>query len=140
VSQAGWIELTSTASNTGAGTVNFIVRTNETGMPRLGKIIAGGSTFTILQEGLPSGECQYRITPTSVSFSTRGGAGNISVSTVNRCAWQATSGDSWITFTTDNIGIGNGTVNYTIAPNNTGALRKGRITISGQTFIVKQKG
>ena len=140
VSQADWIEVTSAAGNTGTGAVNFVVRANGTGMPRTGKIMAGGSPFTIIQEGLPSGECQYVISPTTSSLPRSGGTGTIAVTTIGRCAWQAVSSESWITFSTANIGIGAGVVTYTVAPNNTGTMRKGRITVSGQTFIVKQKG
>jgi len=37
------------------------------------------------------------------------------------------------------MGIGNGTVNYNVAANGTGLSRKGRITVAGQVFTVKQK-
>ena len=53
VSHATWIDVTSAKSNTGTGTVNFNVKPNETGMPRTGRIFAGGRAFTVMQEGLP---------------------------------------------------------------------------------------
>jgi hypothetical protein len=59
--------------------------------------------------------------------------------TEGRCAWQASSSDSWITITSGCCGIGNGTVTYTVAPNTTGGVRKGLITVGGRTFAVKQK-
>jgi hypothetical protein len=89
---------------------------------------------------MPDGQCQYSITPTSRSFSAAGGSDAVTVTTESRCAWQAISNDSWITFPSANIGIGNGTVTFTIAPNTTGAVRGGTITVAGRTFIVKQKG
>jgi glucose/arabinose dehydrogenase len=139
VSHATWIDVTSAKSNTGTGTVNFSVKPNESGMPRTGTIFAGGNAFTVTQEGLPSGECMYVISPTSRSHPAGGGSGSITVMTDVRCAWQATASDNWITITSGCCGSGNGTVSYTVASNTTGAGRKGTITISGRTFTVKQK-
>jgi hypothetical protein len=140
VSEDEWIEITSTTSFTGTGIISFTVNPNDTGIPRVGRIVAGGNAYAITQEGMPDGQCQYSITPTSRSFSAAGGSDAVTVTTESRCAWQATSNDSWITFPSANIGIGNGTVTFTIAPNTTGAVRGGTITVAGRTFIVKQKG
>jgi glucose/arabinose dehydrogenase len=139
VSHATWVEVTSARSNTGTGTVNFNVKPNDTGMPRTGRIFAGGRAFTVTQEGLPGGECTYVISPTQRSHSAAGGSGNITVTTDVRCAWEAVASDSWITITSGCCGSGNGNVSYTVAPNTTGALRKGTITIAGKVFNVKQK-
>jgi hypothetical protein len=139
VSHATWVEVTSARSNTGTGTVNFNFKTNDTGMPRTGRIFAGGRAFTVTQEGLPGGECTYVISPTQRSHSAAGGSGNITVTTDVRCAWEAVASDSWITITSGCCGSGNGNVSYTVAPNTTGALRKGTITIAGKVFNVKQK-
>ncbi|HEX5734135.1 MAG TPA: PQQ-dependent sugar dehydrogenase [Blastocatellia bacterium] len=139
VSHATWIEVTSAKSNTGTGTVNFNVKPNDTGMPRTGRIFAGGRAFTVTQEGLPGGECTFVISPTQRSHSAGGGSGNITVTTDVRCAWEAVASDSWITITSGQTGSGNGTVSYTVAPNTTGAMRKGTITIGGRVFSVKQK-
>lgn len=139
VSHATWIEVTSAKSNTGTGTVNFNVKPNESGSPRTGRIFAGGRAFTITQEGLPGGECTFVISPTQRSHSAGGGSGSITVTTDVRCAWQAVASDSWITITSGCCGSGNGTVTYTVAPNTSGAMRKGTITIGGRIFSVKQK-
>jgi hypothetical protein len=88
---------------------------------------------------LPGGECPYVISPTQRSHSAAGGSGNITVTTDVRCAWEAVASDSWITITSGCCGSGNGNVSYTVAPNTTGALRKGTITIAGKVFNVKQK-
>jgi hypothetical protein len=57
----------------------------------------------------------------------------------SRCAWQAVSSAGWITVTSASSGIGEATVNYTIASNPTGNGRRGTITIAGRVFSVKQK-
>ena len=139
VSHATWIEITSAKSNTGTGTVNFSVKPNETGMPRTGRIFAGGRAFNVTQEGLPGGECTVVISPTQRSHPAGGGSGSITVTADIRCAWEAVASDNWIIINSNCCGSGNGTVNYTVAPNTTGAIRKGTITIGGKIFNVKQK-
>jgi len=53
---------------------------------------------------------------------------------------NGSAGDvGWITFTSGNMGIGKDTVNYAVAANQTGLSRKGRITVGGKVFTVKQK-
>jgi glucose/arabinose dehydrogenase len=140
VSHAAWIEVTSAKSNTGAGTVNFNVKPNDTGVPRTGRIFAGGNAFTVTQAGLPPGECTYVISPTQRSHSAAGGSGSITVTTESRCAWEAVSLASWITVTSNSLGIGNGSVSYSVSSNPGPSGRSGIIRVGGKNFVVKQKG
>jgi hypothetical protein len=64
----------------------------------------------------------------------------VSVLAESRCAWQAVSNVEWISVTSGNNGIGNGTVNYSVAANPGPTGRVGKITIAGKIFSVKQKG
>jgi alpha-L-arabinofuranosidase len=83
--------------------------------------------------------CSYALSSDSKKFKSAGGSGDVSVSCDAGCAWQAASNADWITITSGASGTGNGTVSYRVAPNTTGAQRKGRITIAGQAFKVTQK-
>ncbi len=139
VSHASWIDITSAKSNTGTGTVNYLVKQNNTGFARIGKIFAGGNAFTVVQ-GVESGQCTYVISPSFKSFLASGGTGSISVSSEDRCAWQVSTPDNWITITSGCCGGGDGTVTYSVGSNTTGTGRKGTINISGRIFTVKQKG
>jgi hypothetical protein len=47
---------------------------------------------------------------------------------------------SWITVTSGSPGIGNGTVNYSVAANTGATSRTGALTIAGKTFTVQQNG
>jgi hypothetical protein len=69
-----------------------------------------------------------------------GGFGAVTISAGPECVWTAASNASWITITSLTSGIGNGSVNYSVAQNLTGAARKGTITVAGRIFNVKQKG
>jgi hypothetical protein len=137
---ADWITITSPATGTGPATVTFEVRENFTGIPRSAALIIAGQSFTVVQGGGSGEECDYLISARFQTFSAAGGAATINVSTTSQCAWQAASNASWITITSNGVGIGNATVTFSVAANTTGAGRKGSITIAGQSFSVKQKG
>jgi len=133
-----WISLTSSSNGSGPDTVTFHVSQNATGRPRSGTLTIAGLTFTLIQDaGL--GDCVYVVTPNGASFPSSGGSRTFSVLTEERCAWMSSSDVPWITITSSNMGIGSGTVNYSVALNTTGLSRKGRITTRGQVFTVKQK-
>ncbi len=85
--------------------------------------------------------CSYSISPTSQNFGASGGTNFINVSTTAGCLWTAASNNSaFITITSGASGNGNGTVNYTVAVNNSSAQRTGTIAVAGQTFTVMQDG
>jgi hypothetical protein len=138
VSNDSWIVITSSDSGAGGDAVTFEVRENFTGAARQGTITVAGQTVIVIQDsGLA--DCTYSIFPASKVFAPGGGSGVINVTTESRCAWQAVSSDSWLTVNPGSLGIGDGTVNYSVSANTTGAARKGKITIGGQVFTVKQK-
>jgi hypothetical protein len=136
VSNDSWITITSGASGTGNGTVNYSVQANRTGLPRTGTMTIAGQTFTVNQ----SFACSYTITPTSQLFGYPGGTGNLAVNTLSGCAWTAVSNDGWITITSGASGNGNGTVNFTVAPRTSISQRTGTITVAENTFTITQLG
>ncbi len=137
-SNDNWITLTSSASGTGSDSVTFEVRENFTGSPRIGTMSIAGQAFTVLQDaGLQ--DCTYVLAPMNSAYLSGGGTGAFNVFSEVQCAWIATSNVSWITITSSNMGIGNATLSYVVAANATGLSRKGRITVGGQAYTVKQK-
>lgn len=96
---------------------------------------ATGQNFSATLGG--GGACTYSISPASQSFGAAGGTGSVGVTAGAGCNWTAASNDAWITITGGASGTGNGTVNYSVAPN-TGSARTGTMTIAGQTFTVSQ--
>jgi predicted extracellular nuclease len=138
-SNDGWIIINSAASATGNATITFEVKENMSDVPRTGTLTVAGQTFTVVQDGAAVA-CSYSISPMSQSFKTPGaGGGTINVTATGGCGWLATSNASWITITSGSSGVGNGTVNYTVAVN-PGATRTSTITVAGQVFTIKQKG
>jgi hypothetical protein len=139
VSNASWIIITSDAEGTGSGLVSYAVRDNPTGSARQGTINIAGKIFTITQDGGISEDCLYSIAPLGASYTANGGSGVVNVAVESRCSWEAVSNAGWITITSNCCGVGNGSVGYAVAKNQSGLARKGTITIGGKLFSVKQK-
>jgi len=133
-----WITLP-TNNGVGGGPFSFAVRFNSTSGPRSGIINIGGKTVTIVQDSSASADCDYFINPLAQPFTSAGGTGAITVTTELRCAWMAAPSASWTTITSGQSGIGNGTVNFSVAANTTGKNRKASIAIGNKVFTVKQK-
>lgn len=137
-SNASWISITAGASGSGNGPVSYQVAQNVAAA-RTGSMTIAGHTFTVTQDGAPPSSCTYAISPEREVFRAPGGTGSISVTAAGGCPWQASSNVDWITFSSGTSGSGNGSVDYTILPNATGGKRKGKITVAGEVFVVKQK-
>ena len=83
--------------------------------------------------------CVSLLNPSDAIVTAAGGTGTIPITATAGCAWTAVSNVSWITITSGASGSGTGTVAYSVAAD-TGALRSGTITITGQAFTVTQGG
>ena len=95
-------------------------------------------TGNYLLKVLGASSCLPSITPTTAAAPVGGGAGQVTVSADAGCAWTAQSQVPWITMTGG--GTGPGLATYTVAPNNTGAVRTGTLLIAGHTVTITQAG
>jgi hypothetical protein len=131
-SNVPWITVTSGASGTGDGSVNFTVAAT-TGAGRSGTLTIAGRTFTVNQgQG-----CAFSLSSTSASVPAAGGTGAFDVRAADGCGWAAESNAPWLTITAGANGSGNATVRYAAAANS-GPQRIGTITAAGQTYSVTQ--
>jgi hypothetical protein len=137
-SNANWIVITSAASSSGGGVVTYTLRQNLASSPRIGTVSIAGQIFTVTQDGINN--CTFSISPTSKSFSKRGGTGVVNVSASSGCGWTATSNAGWVTVTSGGSAIGNAATTYVVSANTSNLARIGTILIAGKTFTVKQKG
>src|SRR3954467_6725209 len=62
-----------------------------------------------------------------VSAPSTGSTSAVSVITGTSCSWTAVSTAGWITVTSGATGSGIGQVNYSVAPNDSGAVRTGTL-------------
>jgi hypothetical protein len=133
-SNAPWLTVTSGASGTGNGQVDFTVTANS-GPARTGTMAVAGQTHTVTQ----ASGCTYSLSAASQTLSRHAQKGkDIDVSAAGPCTWTAVSNASWITITSGASDSGNGTVKWTVSQNTGSNPRTGTITIAGLTFTVTQ--
>ena len=125
-SDVSWI----TGVSESNGTVSYKVAENNSGSSRTGKITVtyGGISkeFVVTQTYSAT---SIAFTPTSASHDYTSGTYNFKYAISNPREGQkaaVSTSDSWITGVTDS----NGTVSYTIAENNSGSLRTGKIIVT----------
>jgi hypothetical protein len=136
VSNASWLTITSGASGTGNGIVNFSITANNSLTARTGTLTIAGLTYTVNQAGIA---CTYSLSATSTSVTAAATTRSVSVSASNAiCPRTAVSNVPWITVTAGASGTGNGTVSFSIAANNSLTARTGTLTIAGKTYTVNQ--
>lgn len=135
-SNASWITVTAGVTGTGSGTVGLSVAANTAGTARTGTVTAAGQTFTVSQ----AAACNFALSATTASFPAAASSGTVGVTATSGCTWAASSNVTWITFTSDGSGTGNGTVSYSVSANGTTSPRSGTLTIAGRTLTVTQAG
>jgi hypothetical protein len=64
--------------------------------------------------------------------------GTVAVGSGTGCAWAAVSNVPWITISSGNSGVGNGSLTYSVTANTGTLSRTGTMTIAGKTFTVIQ--
>ncbi|MBI3002206.1 MAG: PQQ-dependent sugar dehydrogenase [candidate division NC10 bacterium] len=130
---------------TSGGTASMVLNTSRNissfGEDEAGEIYAVGLGGTVdrLTATPPPAPCSYSIAPAGQGFTAGGGTGNLAMTADSDCGWLAVSHATWVTVTAGNSGVGNETVDYSVAAN-PGASRTGTIRLGGQTFTVTQDG
>jgi Viral BACON domain/Putative binding domain, N-terminal len=148
---SSWITLTEGHIGTGSGLVSFRVSDNYDA-PRQGIVevrwptVTAGQNLRVLQAG-----CYYGVSTSNINVATVGGQGHFDVvqqsdpqlcggPLQNACLWTADSQVPWIIITTPMPQRGDNRVNFTVAPNNTGASRTGTIVVRDKTVTITQSG
>ncbi len=134
----GWISIQQGASGAGSGVVYFLVEANA-GEAREGRILAGGQEFVVRQEA-DLGGCSFTLNPAFTSLPQPGGNGSFDViASLTDCQWTAAESLSWVTLNGQVSGTGNGTVQYTVAANNSYDKRSGTVQVGGAVHEVRQE-
>ncbi|PNE27886.1 hypothetical protein BHU09_10200 [Tannerella sp. oral taxon 808] len=157
---ADWLHPGSTRGN--AGTTYFRLRfdQNTTGAVRTGKLTftttdgKATKTFTLTQRvgsakpkpsTPPEGTYDYdlAVNPESITLSGEGGGSSIDV--VTHRLWAGSTADDWITLEKA-VGRGDGSFDFTLAPNPSKEMRHGKITVRTEhgmdelTIAIHQQG
>ncbi len=133
-STTGFVGIEINGDFTSEGDESLLVTLSD---PSNGTLLRDTATGTILDD-----DCAVAITidPSSANYGIAGGTGGITVTDSQGCGWTAVSSEPWIVITSATSGVGNGTIEYSIAANADPLPRNGSITIAGQMFIVTQDG
>lgn len=137
VSNDPFITVTAGNPGSGNGTVNFSVAANLTSQ-RTGSLTVAGQTITVTQSA--GAGCNFTLQPASKNFFSYGGQGTINVTAASACTWKAETTASFVTLNYGSNGQGNGTVNFSVAPNPGVAARSATISLGGQSFTLNQEG
>jgi subtilisin-like proprotein convertase family protein len=135
---SNFVSITSSLTGEGPGTINYTVAPNMVAGRTATIVVTNGvssESFFIQQ---PSG-CPFSLNNTVQNVSASGGARSVGVTAGSTCPYQAVSNVPWIQITSGSQ-TGNGTVNFTVAPNPNGTLRSGTITIGARTLTINQAG
>ncbi len=131
---ANWARETTGFSNT---VVESLSAVNTNGVTSLFAFTHGRGAFKVT---IPT-SCAT-VSPTSQAFFSPGNTGNVTItknlSATAPCDWNAVSNSSFITIDSGASGSNNGTVNFTVAPNTTGAARVGTMTVAGRNVTITQ--
>jgi hypothetical protein len=131
---ANWARETTGFSNT---VVESLTAVNNNGVTSLFAFTHGRGAFKVT---IPT-SCAT-VSPLNQAFFSPGNTGSVTVtknlSATAPCDWQAMSNSSFITIDSGATGNGNGTVNFTVAPNTTGAARTGTLTVAGRNVTITQ--
>src|SRR4029078_3561062 len=131
---ANWARETTGFSNT---VVESLTAVNNNGVTSLFAFTHGRGAFKVT---IPT-SCAT-VSPLNQAFFSPGNTGSETVtknlSATAQCDWQAMSNSSFITIDSGVTGSNNGTVNFTVAPNTTGAARLGPLTVAGRNVTITQ--
>ena len=131
---ANWARETTGFSNT---VVESMTAVNNNGVTTLFAFTHGRGAFKVT---IPT-SCAT-VSPLNQAFFSPGNTGSVTItknlSATAACDWQAMSNSSFITIDSGATGNGNGTVNFTVAPNTTGAARSGSLTVAGRNVTITQ--
>lgn len=146
-----WLTVPSGTSGNGSATIS-INHSENYDAPREGILMVrwptptAGQNIRVAQAG-----CRYGVSRSAFSFAASGGVGAIDViqqsdptecggATQDRCVWTAQSQVPWITITSSMPRSGDNPAAFSVAPNDSTALRTGTIVVRDKVVTVTQSG
>jgi hypothetical protein len=130
-----WLTLRTIGNEEGNGRVEVTASANP-GALRTGTATIAGRTFTV-QQGTSA--CTYTVKPLAIEVDEDRTNRNINVSSQRGCAWTAVSNVAWIRVFWGGSGTGDGNAVIAIDEFDGPGIRKGTLTVAGQTVEVTQR-
>jgi hypothetical protein len=117
----------------------FVMNADGSNITKLSGI-ADGLQLDASWQPLLSPGCADSISATSQAFEADGGASSVDITAGSECRWAAATYTPWILLRSDVTGNGNGSVGYSVAPNDSSSSRTGVLFIANRSLIVTQAG
>ncbi len=130
-----WIAVTSGASGTGAGTVDYSVQPNVD-VARSASLSVAGLPFTISQ----ANGCTYSLSAPSASVPSSGAQISVNLTTGGSCPWTISTLPSWIQSLSGGPPEGSFEFLFNVTSNTAGPARSVTLTIAGLSFVISQNG
>ncbi len=89
--------------------------------------------------GPTQAKCQVALTASTATIAGQGGSGTVTVTASPECPWDASTGASWLSGLQPTSGQGNGTVQFSAAPNPLPSEREGEILVNDNRLRVTQQ-
>lgn len=132
-----FINILSSTNGGGNGSINYSVAANQ-GPARTGTIqISNGVTSRTFQIQQPSG-CPLSVSTSEINLPAAGGNGSVNITAGPPCSWSGSTFANWIQFTSPQPQTGNGTLAFTVQPNNARSPRSATIDVGSMTINVNQ--
>jgi hypothetical protein len=118
VSDAPWLRITSGATGSGNGAVNYQVEPNTTPFERRAAVEIAGLTFTLTQDW-DAESCSYAVSPVTFTPCMTSPDLSATITTQAGCPWTAEprASDSWIAVVAGHSGSGSGVVTFRVSDN-----------------------
>jgi uncharacterized protein DUF5666/all-beta uncharacterized protein len=130
---AGWVSVNATTGQ-GPATVSYSVAPNPVPSARSTTVSVSDQTVQLNQA---AASCTFTLSRSADSIGFAGGPLTVGVTTLNGCAWSASSNAAWLTITSGQSGTANGTVVLQASANG-GSQRVAALNVGGQTYTVTQ--
>lgn len=108
-------------------------------LPQWNNLVLTGGRINVANAIAQPTVCVFMPSETSKNIPKEGGSAGFNVATATNCTYTAFADQPWVTVTS-NPGNGNGSISYTVEPNNTMANRSATLDIGGQTYTIFQSG
>ena len=131
-SDPSWLTVTPSSGTSGTYNLFLSATSNTSGSIRTATVTVtgGGETKTVTTTQAP---VSLVASPAAIDIAAAGGTSSVDIS-ANVLWWSAytTNGGAWLSIAPGSAsGAGNGTVSFTVSPNNTAQIRTATITIAG---------
>ena len=106
--------------------------------PLLFLTACGSASETITRPSQP--KCQVQAASEHATFTPDGGTGTIRIETTRECTWSARSDVPWMSLASPASGQGEGSIQFTVAPNADPVPRASDLVVEDQRLQVSQEG